>query len=142
MTLDFSTLPWNELYRSIHQGDIRSIQSHLEQLYKDVLSHQGEYSEMSKSSKRDFRQDRELYENTISLQTLEYDTIVPHNIQYRIGELWIRFRQLLRNRSILSIQELVQELLYLCVMLKYRVLYRRLDMLDKMDDALIVGEYT
>jgi len=140
MNFVFTDLSLHDIRSSImNQGTIEDIQNNIKIMYYDEYSIQeNKYIGMTDESKQDFLCDRQMYAEITPKNVTGNG--VPKELQYRIAELWIRFRQIRENREILREEEVMNAFFMLCLALKRRILLRRISYLNKLEEAVIVRD--
>jgi len=137
----FTEDEWRTIKRSIYENiPMIKIQDNILSLYLDkYIVSSGTYTEMTQTSKSDFMNDRQIIEHSIQPADVDANGI-ERDLQVRIAELWIRFQQIRENREMLSEDDVVSSFLSLCLLIYKRLLHRRIQYLQTLEDAVIVRD--
>lgn len=137
----FTEDEWRIIKTSIFENlPMIKLQDNIQGLYRDKYNiSSGTYTEMTQASKQDFMNDRQIIEH--SIQPIDVDANgIERDLQVRIAELWIRFQQIRENREMLSEDDVVSSFLSLCLLMFKRLLHRRIQYLQTLEDAIIVRD--
>lgn len=137
----FTEDEWRTIKTSIFENHpMIKLQDDIQCLYRDKYNiSSGTYTEMTQASKQDFMNDRQIIEH--SIQPIDVDANgIERDLQVRIAELWIRFQQIRENREMLSEDDVVSSFLSLCLLMFKRLLHRRIQYLQTLEDAVIVRD--
>lgn len=137
----FANDKWRMIKTTIFENrPMIEVQDSIQSLYFDKYDISNQiYEEMTKSSKQDFMNDRQVIEHTIKPINVESNGI-ERDLQVRIAECWIRFQQIRENREMLREDDVVSSFLSLCLLMIKRLIHRRLEYLQTLEDAVIVRD--
>lgn len=134
--IELTFLPWETISPMLvdTKYSIPEIQSQLTTLYADMYDiNSKKYLELTEKSKRDQKHD-------LADKFTYYDADEIHQmLQYRIYELWKRFISLRENADIVSVNEIIDAFLLLCVTIMERTIRRRILYVQQLWDEQIVG---
>lgn len=134
--IELTFLPWETISPMLvdTKYSIPEIQSQLTTLYADMYDlNSKKYLELTEKSKRDQKHD-------LADKFTYYDADEIHKmLQYRIYELWKRFISLRENADIVSVNEIIDAFLLLCVTIMERTIRRRILYVQQLWDEQIVG---